>query len=181
MASIASDIETAPRAQPAWLGDAPVLLAIVATAFIARLPWFGFPLAGYDEQLYSLIGQAMTQGALPFVDVWDRKPIGLFALFAAAHAVGGAEPEAYQSLALRAFWQPAHRSSSPPTRRLLRRTMRRRRWCSDTSIAIIANSPKSRSETARPARANAAAELSSAGVRPPSIGPPLAPPASYGS
>ena len=100
MASIASDIEAAPRAQPAWLGDALVLLAIVATALIARLPWFGFPLAGYDEQLYSLIGQAMTQGALPFVDVWDRKPVGLFALFAAAHAVGGPGPEAYQVLAL---------------------------------------------------------------------------------
>lgn len=100
MASIASDIETARRAQPAWRGDALVLLAIVATALIARLPWFGFPLAGYDEQLYSLIGQAMNQGALPFVDVWDRKPVGLFVLFAAAHAVGGPGPEAYQALAL---------------------------------------------------------------------------------
>ena len=100
MASVASDIEVAPRARPAWLRDALVLLAVVGTALVARLPWFGFPLAGYDEQLYSLIGQAMTHGALPFVDVWDRKPIGLFALFAAAHAVGGAGPEAYQALAL---------------------------------------------------------------------------------
>ena len=100
MASVAGNIETVPRAWPTWVGDALVLLAIVATALGARLPWFGFPIAGYDEQLYSLIGQAMTEGALPFVDVWDRKPIGLFALFAASHAIGGPEPEAYQSLAL---------------------------------------------------------------------------------
>ncbi|MDP4575808.1 glycosyltransferase family 39 protein [Qipengyuania sp. G39] len=100
MASIAGDIDMAPRARPAWRSDALVLLAIVATALVARLPWFGFPIAGYDEQLYSLIGQAITQGALPFVDVWDRKPIGLFALFAAAHALGGSGPEAYQALAL---------------------------------------------------------------------------------
>ncbi len=100
MANVASDLETVPRAWPTWLGDALVLLAVVTTALVARLPWFGFPIADYDEQLYSLIGQAMTQGALPFVDVWDRKPVGLFALFAAAHAVGGPEPEAYQALAL---------------------------------------------------------------------------------
>ena len=100
MASVASEIEMAPRAWPLWLGDTLVLLVIVATALVVRLPWFGFPIAGYDEQLYSLIGQAMNQGALPFVDVWDRKPIGLFALFATAHAVGGPQPEAYQALAL---------------------------------------------------------------------------------
>ena len=100
MASVAGDIDMAPRARPVWLGDAPVLLAIVATAVVARLPWCGFPIAGYDEQLYSLMGQSVTRGAVPFVDVWDRKPIGLFALFAAAHAIGGPEPEAYQTLAL---------------------------------------------------------------------------------
>jgi len=52
-----------------------------------------------DEQLYSFIGWRMTQGDLPYVDLWDRKPVGLFALFAVAHALFGPEAIAYQMLA----------------------------------------------------------------------------------
>ena len=80
-------------------GDLWVVAALLAAVLFSRLVWFGYPLAGYDEQLYSLIGNAMTQGAVPFVDLWDRKPYGLFALFAAAHAIGGPDPAAYQVLA----------------------------------------------------------------------------------
>ncbi|WP_341713399.1 hypothetical protein [Erythrobacter sp.] len=73
-------------------------LLAVATLII-RAPWFGDANADIDEQLYSLIGNAMTQGALPYVDLWDRKPFGLFAIYAVAHAVGGPGPIAYQMLA----------------------------------------------------------------------------------
>ncbi|TAD85892.1 MAG: hypothetical protein EAY70_00310, partial [Sphingomonadales bacterium] len=61
--------------------------------------WFGDPNADIDEQLYSLIGNAMREGMVPFVDLWDRKPFGLFAIFAFAHALGGPGPAAYQVLA----------------------------------------------------------------------------------
>ncbi len=73
------------------------LLALVT--IVVRGPWIGDANADIDEQLYSLIGNAMLGGQIPFVDLWDRKPIGLFALFALAHAVGGPGPEAYQVLA----------------------------------------------------------------------------------
>lgn len=64
-----------------------------------RAAWFGDPAAGFDEQLYSLIGQRWLEGALPYADLWDRKPAGLFALYALAHGIGGSDPLAYQLLA----------------------------------------------------------------------------------
>lgn len=80
--------------------SAPAALALIAILAVAtRAVWFGDPAPSPDEQLYSLVGNAMLDGALPFVDLWDRKPIGLFALYALAHAVGGPEPLAYQLLA----------------------------------------------------------------------------------
>lgn len=78
----------------------PLLLALIALATVAtRLVWLGDQAPDYDEQLYSLIGQRMLQGELPYADLWDRKPLGLFALFALAHAVGGPDALAYQIMA----------------------------------------------------------------------------------
>lgn len=79
--------------------DAVALALIAICAFATRAVWFGDPAASPDEQLYSLIGGAMLEGALPFVDLWDRKPVGLFALYALAHSLGGTGPLAYQLLA----------------------------------------------------------------------------------
>jgi hypothetical protein len=60
---------------PAWLF---VLLLLLAAAL--RLDTFGDPNMHGDEVFYQTVGVAMHQGALPYVDVWDRKPFGLFAL-----------------------------------------------------------------------------------------------------
>ncbi len=89
------------KAQPApRLGTKAQALAIFLLCAVAiRLPFLGDYNADVDEQLYSLIGNAMLHGALPFVDLWDRKPFGLFALYALAHAVGGPSPWAYQIFA----------------------------------------------------------------------------------
>lgn len=76
---------------------AAVLLVLLTLA--TRLIYFGDPVSDHDEQLYSLIGQHMLAGNLPYVDVWDRKPVGLFLLFAFAHALGGSGALAYQLLA----------------------------------------------------------------------------------
>ncbi|QYJ06614.1 ArnT family glycosyltransferase [Qipengyuania flava] len=99
MATAAIDrVEIPAKARPAradWIACAVIALAV----FVIRSPWIGDSNADIDEQLYSLIGNAMLEGQLPFVDLWDRKPFGLFALFAGAHAIGGPGPEAYQVLA----------------------------------------------------------------------------------
>ncbi|GAA0676204.1 hypothetical protein GCM10009102_30760 [Sphingomonas insulae] len=58
-------------------------------AVIARAQTFGNPVVGFDEQFYLLVGDRMLHGAIPYVDIFDRKPIGLFLIFAAARAMGG--------------------------------------------------------------------------------------------
>ena len=84
------------RGEARWF--APVILALMVVA--TRAIWLGDPAADYDEQLYSLIGLRWLDGALPYADLWDRKPAGLFALFAVAHAIGGPSPVAYQVMAM---------------------------------------------------------------------------------
>jgi 4-amino-4-deoxy-L-arabinose transferase-like glycosyltransferase len=77
-----------------WIAAALLALVVVAT----RAVWFGDAAADFDEQLYSFIGWRMTHGDLPYVEVWDRKPFGLFAIFAFAHWLFGPGAIAYQAL-----------------------------------------------------------------------------------
>ncbi|WP_340586658.1 ArnT family glycosyltransferase [Erythrobacter alti] len=75
-------------------------LALLAVLVLAtRAIWFGDPVADFDEQLYSFIGWRMSEGELPFVDWWDRKPFVLFAIYAVSHALLGPGPLAYQLMA----------------------------------------------------------------------------------
>ncbi|OYX66730.1 MAG: hypothetical protein B7Y88_02525 [Sphingomonadales bacterium 32-64-17] len=74
----------------------PGMLALLVVVLVTRAAWFGDPVADYDEQLYSFIGWRMQYGELPYVDWWDRKPFGLFAIFGLAHALFGPEPIAFQ-------------------------------------------------------------------------------------
>ncbi|MBU6267250.1 MAG: hypothetical protein KGN34_06905 [Sphingomonadales bacterium] len=76
------------------------LALVVALTLATRLPFWGHPAADYDEQLYSLIARHWLAGELPYVNLWDRKPLGLFAIYAAAHALLGPGVIAYQSAAL---------------------------------------------------------------------------------
>jgi hypothetical protein len=78
-----------------WIAAGALAIVVIAT----RAPWFGDPAADFDEQLYSFIGWRMTHGDLPYVEVWDRKPFGLFAIFAFAHWLLGSGAIAYQALA----------------------------------------------------------------------------------
>jgi hypothetical protein len=64
-----------------WKGwQVALILAIVAA--ILRAPDFGNPVIHVDEQYYLLVGHHMLHGAVPYIDIWDRKPIGLFLIFA---------------------------------------------------------------------------------------------------
>lgn len=81
-------------AVPRW-----VILTLVALA--ARAVTLGNPVLHVDEQFYFAVADAMRHGALPFVDVWDRKPVGLFLVYLPAALFGPVLGIwAYQTLAL---------------------------------------------------------------------------------
>ncbi len=76
-----------------------VLLALALVALVVRARTFGNPVIGFDEQFYLLVGEHMLHGAWPYVDIFDRKPIGLFLLYAGARLLGGDGFLAYKLLA----------------------------------------------------------------------------------
>lgn len=71
------------------------LAVLLAVALALRVYTFGDPNLFIDEAFYFAAGNAMHQGAVPYVDVWDRKPFGLFALYYLIAGVSSA-PAAYQ-------------------------------------------------------------------------------------
>jgi hypothetical protein len=77
------------------LGPFAILLLV---AVILRCDTFGDPNLHGDEVFYQTVGIAMHHGAIPYVDVWDRKPFGLFALYYLIAAISAA-PLAYQLVA----------------------------------------------------------------------------------
>jgi len=62
---------------------------LLLIALITRGALFGNPLVHSDEGFYLLVGDRILHGAWPFVDIFDRKPVGLFLIFAAIRLVGG--------------------------------------------------------------------------------------------
>jgi hypothetical protein len=76
-----------------------IFAAICLFTLFVRLPEFGNPAPDFDEQLYFLVGDRMWDGAVPFVDIWDRKPIGLFLIYAAIRMLGGDGIIQYQLVA----------------------------------------------------------------------------------
>lgn len=87
-----------------WEGAGAFLLFAVCSALL-RLPHFGNPAPDFDEQLYHLIGTRMLDGYVPYVDLWDRKPIGLFLIYAFGALISGGSVYGYQVLAaLSAAW-----------------------------------------------------------------------------
>ena len=65
-----------------------IALAFAVLALAMRASTFGDPDRQVDEAFYWLVGQRMHAGALPYVDVWDRKPLGLFAVYWALATLG---------------------------------------------------------------------------------------------
>lgn len=86
-----------------WVG--PILLLLAA--FAVRGLWFGDPVIQIDEQFYLLVGDRLLHGAIPYVDVWDRKPIGLFLLYAGVRLLGGSGIIEYQIVATLFAWGTA--------------------------------------------------------------------------
>ncbi|MCW1429994.1 hypothetical protein [Novosphingobium sp. JCM 18896] len=71
---------------------------LLLVALMLRCDTFGDPNLHGDEVFYHTVGIAMHHGALPYVDLWDRKPFGLFALYYLITAISTA-PLAYQLVA----------------------------------------------------------------------------------
>lgn len=69
-----------PKVLPGWLVEAAgfALIFLVTRSFL-----FGNPVVHIDEQFYLFVAERMRDGAVPYVDIWDRKPIGLFLLYEA--------------------------------------------------------------------------------------------------
>lgn len=92
----AQNLATTVGTRPALVAAATLLLA----AFVLRGVALGQPEVDVDEQFYLLVGDRILHGAIPYVDIWDRKPIGLFLIYAAARGSGGTGILQYQMLAL---------------------------------------------------------------------------------
>ncbi len=67
----------ARQLRPIW-GRLAIFLIV---ALVVRISTFGDPNLHPDETFYLLVGHLMHQGELPYVDVWDRKPLGLFIIY----------------------------------------------------------------------------------------------------
>ena len=74
-------------------------LAIGAMLFVTRANTFGDPVLHVDDQFYRVVGHFFGAGELPYVDIWDRKPIGLFVIYALISRLGGDGTIAYQAAA----------------------------------------------------------------------------------
>lgn len=70
------------------LRDWQVAVVLGLLALTVRAATFGNPVVGFDEQFYLLVGERMLQGAVPYVDIWDRKPVGLFLVYAFSALIG---------------------------------------------------------------------------------------------
>jgi hypothetical protein len=72
-----------------------VFAALLLAALVLRADTFGDPNLHGDEVFYFTVGTQMHHGVLPYVDVWDRKPLGLFILYYLIAGISTA-PLAYQ-------------------------------------------------------------------------------------
>ena len=79
--------------------NALLLAAFLLLALAVRGQTLGNPVVGYDEQFYLLVGDRMLHGAVPYVDIFDRKPIGLFLIYAGVRLLGGDGAIQYQLVA----------------------------------------------------------------------------------
>jgi Dolichyl-phosphate-mannose-protein mannosyltransferase len=84
----------------AAIRNACIVVALFAVAVLTRAGRIGDPTIHVDEQFYLLVADRMWHGALPYVDIWDRKPILLFLIYAALRPFSPDGIVAYQIGAL---------------------------------------------------------------------------------
>ncbi|MET4896656.1 hypothetical protein RN629_05700 [Sphingomonadaceae bacterium jetA1] len=77
----------------------PVALLLLLFTVAVRARDYGNVVAHVDEQYYLLVGDRILHGARLYIDLWDRKPPGLFLLFSAFRLLPGDGILAYQLVA----------------------------------------------------------------------------------
>lgn len=87
------------RTRPFVTHEASLALLMLLVALAARAAQFGNPVLHVDDQFYLLVGERMLWGDAPYSDIWDRKPVGLFLIYAFARLLGGDGVIQYQLLA----------------------------------------------------------------------------------
>lgn len=111
-------------------GETKSWIAIILTALLTRAATFGNPVLHVDESFYFTVASAMVDGAQLYVDIWDRKPVGLFLIYLLPALAGPkAGIYAYQGLALLAVIGTAF---------LIRRIARRAGWSAGALAASLA-------------------------------------------
>jgi hypothetical protein len=76
-----------PSRGPSWRELAWVIPVLLAVTAFTRMATFGHPDLYVDEAFYFAAGVETLHGAIPYVDVWDRKPPGHFLLYALIAAI----------------------------------------------------------------------------------------------
>ncbi len=67
----------------AWRkSDGLAAMAFIALVCITRWPVLHRSVLDWDESLYFLMADAWRHGALPYSNIWDNKPLGIYAIFA---------------------------------------------------------------------------------------------------
>ncbi len=82
-AGIVAWLELGARIERRMIG----LVGFLLGAVLWRAPAMLFIDLNWDEALYRLIGASVLGGEMPYVGIWDRKPVGLFLIHAAAQAM----------------------------------------------------------------------------------------------
>jgi len=73
---------------------------IALAILVLRFAELSNPLTDFDEQFYLYTGGKIAEGLIPFVDIFDRKPVGLFLLYAIPNFFGEHGILAYHLMAL---------------------------------------------------------------------------------
>lgn len=77
---LTADAETDPES---WLKVACILVILFS---VAQVLVFSF---GRDQSIYGVIAEGMLEGKVPYRDLWDFKPPGIFFIYAASFALFG--------------------------------------------------------------------------------------------
>ena len=68
-----------------------LLIAYVAIALFVRAPGYLFSELNWDEALYRLMADSLLRGHAPYTEFWDRKPVGVFVVFAVVQGIFGSD------------------------------------------------------------------------------------------